>query len=99
MALECRHFGRVPKFRHPTPKLNLHFGLKDERKSITTDRMVFVPGPIEAVECVKDIYRIFIHERRTVYGIAQELNRRKVKFVGDSEFGLRRVSTNISSVL
>jgi DNA invertase Pin-like site-specific DNA recombinase len=65
------------------PKLQLARG---ERKSITTDRVILVPGPIGEVDCVRDIYRMFVDERRTVYGIARELNRRKVKYIGESEW-------------
>src|ERR1700693_651428 len=65
------------------PKLQLAQG---ERKSITTDRVILVPGPVDEVECVRDIYRMFVEEKRTVYGIARELNRRKTKYIGDSEW-------------
>src|SRR6266851_4592303 len=65
------------------PKLQLAHG---ERKSITTDRVILVPGPVEEVECVKDIYRMLIEEKRTVYGIARELNRRETKYIGDSKW-------------
>ncbi len=67
-----------------------------ERKSIATDRVILVPGPIGEVECVRDIYRMFVNERRTVYGIARELNRRKVKFVGDSEWDYTSVYNVLS---
>jgi DNA invertase Pin-like site-specific DNA recombinase len=67
-----------------------------ERKSIATDRVVLVPGPIEEVECVRDIYRMFVDEKRTVYSIARELNRRKVKFVGDSEWDYTAVYNVLS---
>ena len=57
-----------------------------EHKSIATDRVILVPGPVEEVACVTEIYRMFIEERRTVHGVAQELNRRKTKYVGDSKW-------------
>src|SRR5229473_163423 len=60
------------------PKLQLAHG---ERKSITTDRVILVPGPVEEVECVREIYRMLIEEKRTVYGIARELNRRETKYI------------------
>ncbi len=37
-----------------------------ERKNITTDRVILVPGPSEEVQVVRDIYRMLISERRTV---------------------------------
>ena len=57
-----------------------------DRKSIATDRVVLVPGPPEEVDCVREIYRLFLEEKRTVHGIAQELNRRKIKYFGDSKW-------------
>jgi DNA invertase Pin-like site-specific DNA recombinase len=75
------------------PKLQLAHG---ERKSIATDRVILVPGPIGEVECVREIYRMFVDERRTVYSIARELNRRKVKFVGDSEWDYTAVYNVLS---
>jgi DNA invertase Pin-like site-specific DNA recombinase len=75
------------------PKLQLAPG---ERKSIATDRVILVPGPIVEVECVRDIYRMFVDERRTVYGIARELNLRKIKFVGDSQWDYTAVYNILS---
>jgi DNA invertase Pin-like site-specific DNA recombinase len=54
-----------------------------ERKSIATDRVILVPGPAHEVQCVRDIYRMLISEKRSVYGIAQELNRRDIKYISD----------------
>src|SRR5438094_2743208 len=36
-----------------------------ERKNITTDRVILVPGPAEEVQVVRDIYRMLSSERRT----------------------------------
>jgi DNA invertase Pin-like site-specific DNA recombinase len=41
-----------------------------ERKSIATDRVVSVLGPTHEVQCVRDIYRMFISEGRNPEGIA-----------------------------
>jgi len=49
-----------------------------ERKSIATDRVVLIPGPEIEVRWIKEIFRMFLVERRTVYGIARELNRKSV---------------------
>ncbi|MGD1025546.1 MAG: recombinase family protein [Candidatus Sulfotelmatobacter sp.] len=57
-----------------------------EHKSIATDRVVLVPGPVEEVDCVREIYRLFLEGKRTVHGIAQELNRRNTKYIGDSKW-------------
>ena len=59
---------------------------RGDRKSIATDRVILVPGPIEEVQWVREIYRMFVGERRTVYGIARELNDRKVKYLDTSQW-------------
>jgi len=45
-----------------------------DRKSIVTDRVILVPGPPHEVQTVKDIYRMFISDRRTLCAIARKLN-------------------------
>jgi DNA invertase Pin-like site-specific DNA recombinase len=65
------------------PKQQLAHG---DRKSIATDRVILVPGPIEEVERVREIYRMFVEEEHTVYGISRELNKRKVKYSGTSHW-------------
>jgi len=49
-----------------------------QHKSITTDRVVLVPGPISEVEVVREIYGAFVHEGRGEREIADELNRRGI---------------------
>ncbi|HTC49946.1 MAG TPA: recombinase family protein [Candidatus Aquilonibacter sp.] len=55
-----------------------------ERKSIATDRVILVPGPAHEVQVVRSICRMLISEGRTVYGIARELNRRRVPYLEGS---------------
>jgi len=47
-----------------------------ERKSLSTDRVILVPGPKHEVQCVREIYRMLVEERRSTNEIASELNRR-----------------------
>ena len=54
------------------PKQILDFG---ERKNVTVDRVILVPGPPHEVQVVRDIYRMLISEELTVHAIARELNR------------------------
>jgi len=54
------------------PKTKLDPG---EQKSIQTDRVVLVVGPIEECVLVRRIYRLFVHEGRTEGEIAAELVR------------------------
>lgn len=67
-----------------------------EHKSIATDRVILVPGPVEEVACVTEIYRMFLEEKKTVHGIAQELNRRGIRYIGDSTWDQTAVLTILS---
>jgi DNA invertase Pin-like site-specific DNA recombinase len=49
-----------------------------EHKSIATDRVILVPGPIEEVENVRWIYRAFVKENKSESEIANDLNRRGI---------------------
>jgi hypothetical protein len=49
-----------------------------QRKSINTDRVVFVPGPRSEIKTIRAIFSMFVHERKTEYEIAKTLNRRKI---------------------
>jgi DNA invertase Pin-like site-specific DNA recombinase len=49
-----------------------------ERKSITTDRVILVPGPAREVEQVREIFRLFTVEKLGLEAIAQDLNRRGI---------------------
>lgn len=49
-----------------------------ERKNIRSDRTIVVPGPAEEVDCVREIFRMYIRERRSTTSIARELNQRGV---------------------
>ena len=71
-----------------TPKQPLRLG---ERKSLVSDRVILVPGPPHEVECVREIYRMLIDEKKTVYAIARELNRRGIAPVGNSEWDYQAV--------
>ncbi|KPL69287.1 serine recombinase [Erythrobacter sp. SG61-1L] len=55
-------------------------GLLDhgEHKSITTDRVILVPGPENEIEVVRQVYRIFVEDQRSEREIADELNRRGI---------------------
>jgi DNA invertase Pin-like site-specific DNA recombinase len=49
-----------------------------ERKSITTDRVILVPGPPEEVKVVRDIYRQYTEEHKCFRVIAEQLNDRSI---------------------
>ena len=68
---------------HGQPKQILSSG---ERKSITTDRVVLVPGPEEEVTVVREIYRLLLEEQFSVHGIAAHLNESGIPY-GNSHSG------------
>lgn len=49
-----------------------------EHKSITTDRVVLVPGPNDEVDIVREVYQLFVEAGRCEQDIANELNGRGV---------------------
>ena len=57
-----------------------------ERKNLTSDRVVLVPGPKKEVECIRTIFDLATNERKSPRQIAKELNRRSVRFVGDKQW-------------
>lgn len=70
------------------PKQKLAHG---ERKSIATDRVILVPGPADEVQVVREIYRMLISEKLTVYAIVRELNKMGVIYDGDSKWDYQAV--------
>jgi DNA invertase Pin-like site-specific DNA recombinase len=70
------------------PKQCLALG---ERKSIATDRVILVPGPEEEIKVIKEIFKMLLSEKRTVYGIARELNRRGTAYLGTSQWDYQAV--------
>lgn len=77
-----------------TPKQILAPG---EWKNLATDRVVLVPGPAEEVECVLEIYRLFVEERWSTAEIAAELNRREIPYLNGRQWyqvGVYRILTH-----
>ena len=56
--------------------------LPGQRKSIQEDRVILVPGPQEEVDCIREIFRMFVAERKMPKSIAAELNARGYKYPG-----------------
>lgn len=76
------------------PKFVLHCG---ERKSITTDRVVLVPGPQEEIDVVNEVFRLYVTERRGTKEIAKLLNKRGILGEGRrpwTRYIIRRMVTN-----
>lgn len=51
---------------------------RGEHKSITTDRVILVPGPDHEVETVREIYDMFVNRNLSERHIADNLNRRGI---------------------
>jgi DNA invertase Pin-like site-specific DNA recombinase len=72
------------------PKQELSLG---ERKSIATDRVTLIPGPPNEVQTVKDIYRMYISDKRSLCAIARKLNSKGVLRPGHSKWDYSAVRT------
>jgi DNA invertase Pin-like site-specific DNA recombinase len=87
-------FRRLLVSAEKAPKQLLTTG---ERKNLATDRVTLVPGPQHEVDCVREIYRLFIEERLSTAEIAKELNRRGILYLNGREWyqvGVYRVLTH-----
>ena len=51
---------------------------RGEHKSIATDRVILVPGPVDEVDIVHEVYRQFVDEGLSEVEIAEGLNRRAI---------------------
>lgn len=61
--------------QHGSPKTVLNPG---EQKSLATDRIILVPGPVDEVETVREVYRQFVVDGRGEQEIAIQLNARGI---------------------
>src|ERR1700679_4164441 len=58
------------------PKAILQDG---ERKSLTTERVTYTPGPEEEIRVVRLIFSMFLEEDISIRGIARQLNDRGIR--------------------
>lgn len=68
-----------------------------EYKSLSTDRIVLVPGPADEVRCVRKIFTMALRGGMSFNAIAAELNRRKIPFRSGRPwrgFTIHRILTN-----
>ena len=63
---------------HGTPKQLL---ADFERKSLTTERVILVPGPADEIAVVQRIFREYAHEQLSLTNIARNLNNEGISFV------------------
>lgn len=57
------------------PRMALSAG---DRKALTTDRTILVPGPPEEVKVVHDIYDMFVEKKHSLNAIVRNLNDRNI---------------------
>jgi DNA invertase Pin-like site-specific DNA recombinase len=74
---------------HGKPKQLLAEG---ERKSLTTERVILVPGPENELSVVRRIFREYATEKRSLTSIAKRLNNEKVPFVQGGRWTTNTVS-------
>jgi DNA invertase Pin-like site-specific DNA recombinase len=86
-------FRRLLVSENRTPKQLLVHG---ERKSIATDRVILVPGPVHEIEEVREIFRKFTVDRLSLKAIARDLNRRGVPSVQNGQWTHSVVATMLS---
>jgi len=62
-----------------------------ERKGIQADRVILVPGPKEEVECIREICRMFLQDKRGFSHIARELNNKELPYRGTKHWDVSAV--------
>jgi len=70
-----------------TPKQVLE---KYQQKNIKSDHVILVRGPVSEIRIVRDIYRMFIHEKKSAGRIAEALNNRGI-LRGDTPWNYQSV--------
>jgi DNA invertase Pin-like site-specific DNA recombinase len=56
---------------------------KGERKSIQSDRVILVLGPESEVNCVKEIFRMFVHDGKWPTAIVADFTKRGIPYIGE----------------
>ncbi len=86
-------FRRLLVSENRTPKQLLALG---ELKSISTDRVILVPGPACEIEEVREIFRKFTVDRMSCKAIARDLNQRGVPSIKNKRWSHSVVASLIS---
>jgi len=64
---------------------------KGERKNVRSDHTVLTPGPKREVACVRTIFELAANKKNSPHSIAQELNRRGLRYWGNKRWDYVRV--------
>jgi DNA invertase Pin-like site-specific DNA recombinase len=62
-----------------------------ERKSLTSDRVILIPGPSHEVEVIRIIFELAAKRRQSPRQIAEELNRRRIKYIDGKRWNVLNV--------
>ncbi len=68
-----------------------------QRKRLSTDRVVLVPGPTDELRVISGIYRSFVQDKMSLSAIARQLNNQSVKNSSGrawSDVAIREILTN-----
>ena len=71
------------------PKQLLDFG---QRKSLASERVILVPGPVEEIAIVRRIFQEFANESRTLRSIVKQLNQDGIRYKTGVEWDANDVS-------
>ncbi|TGT37102.1 recombinase family protein [Mesorhizobium sp. M4B.F.Ca.ET.169.01.1.1] len=78
------------------PRFILGFG---EEKGVSTDRVVFAPGPNDEIRTVRQIFRMFVGQNQNMSRIARELNGKGITSTNGAAWTSARVRTVLTSEL
>lgn len=70
-----------------------------ERKGLSTDRVIYVPGPPEELTIVRRIFRMFVDQKRSMSSIVKILNDERVPSTDGRVWAIGRIKTVLSSEL
>lgn len=56
--------------------------LPGQRKNLHEDHVLLIPGPVEEIHCVREIFRMFTEEQKNPIEIAQILNAKGIRYLG-----------------
>jgi hypothetical protein len=70
-----------------------------ERKGLSTDRVLLVPGPPDEISVVRRIFRMFVDQKRSMISISRTLNREGTPAASGRAWNHRQVRTVLTSEL
>jgi DNA invertase Pin-like site-specific DNA recombinase len=84
----------VDPARNPRQILN-----NGERKAISSDKVVVIPGPPEELTIVRQIFRLYVRDQLSIPAIAQQLAKAGIRGYEDKPLGLSTIRHVLSNEL